>query len=163
MNDELTNIPSASANVEWIIGNLDNSDVATRQKAAAGAQYALLGALPEGVAPRLLEKVADRLRAKVNGHVMLNEPCEYVRQRCANAIEMAASKGKDVSAYMTVLAWSKDNDPHEWVRDMAHDALTYISQRRDHLPLPKAWSTRPNTPGQSVRDLVTKTETQLRA
>ncbi|MFN7991274.1 MAG: hypothetical protein U0R44_03915 [Candidatus Micrarchaeia archaeon] len=142
----MRNIPSAVARIDWIIGNLDNPDASIRREAAAGAQYAVLGHLPSEKAALLLQKLATRLEAKVNGHVMLNEPCEYVRERCANAFELASSSGKAISAFLPVLRWSSEYDPHEWVRGMAADAIRYHENRHhDSLPLPEKFTTRPQS------------------
>ncbi|HSB46423.1 MAG TPA: hypothetical protein VLD37_00290 [Candidatus Bilamarchaeum sp.] len=147
-------IPKAIGKIDWILTNLDNTDVAVRRNAAAWAQYAALGHLPSEKSGPLLEAMANKLMAKVNGHVMLNEPDEYVRERCANGFELASSAGKNITKYLPVLEWSRDYDPHEWVRSMARDALRYHHGLSRDLPLPGSFTTRPSAPMHSdVREL----------
>ncbi len=138
----MRNIPSAVEKIDWILENLGNSEVEVRREAAAGAQYALLGNLPHDKAALLLEKLAEKLELRLNGHAIPVEPDEYVRERCANAFEMAASAGKGVSAYLPLLKLSRDRDPHEWVRDMARDAVRYCEGGRMSLPKPETFTTR---------------------
>jgi hypothetical protein len=138
----MRDIPSAIANIDWIIENIDSPDVDTRRDAAAGAQYALLGPIPHEKADSLLPKLAARLELKLNGHAIPVEPDEYVRERCANAFELASSSGKRVGPYLDVLRLSRDRDPHQWVRDMARDALRYC-EGHGGLPHPEAFTTRP--------------------
>ncbi len=126
----MRDIPSAVEKIDWIIKNIVNPDVEIRRDAAAGAQYALLGYPAPEKAAELLGLVAGRLELKLNGHAIPVEPDEYVRERCANAIEMASSAGRNVSAYLPVLKLSRDRDPHEWVRDMARDAVRYCEGMR---------------------------------
>lgn len=130
----MRNIPEAVAKIDWIIENIDHPDAEVRRDAAAGAQYALLGHPAPEKAAELLGKVAGRLELKLNGHAIPVEPDEYVRERCANAVEMAASSGRNVSALIPLLKLSRDRDPHEWVRDMARDAIRYIEGMRHSLP-----------------------------
>lgn len=136
----MRDIPSAVAKIDWIIENIVNPDVEVRRDAAAGAQYALLGHPPAEKAAELLARVAGRLELKLNGHAIPVEPDEYVRERCANAIEMAASSGRNVSAHIPALKLSRDRDPHEWVRDMARDAVRYCEGMR--APADSTFTTR---------------------
>ena len=126
----MRDISSSVAKIDWIIDNLDHPDAEIRRDAAAGAQYALLGPIPHEKADLLLEKMAKRLELKLNGHAIPADPDEYVRERCANAFEMAASTGKNVAPYLPVLKLSRERDPHEWVRDMARDAVRYCDGNR---------------------------------
>ncbi len=142
----MRNVPSAVENIDWIIENMDHPDAEVRREAAAGAQYALLGPLPHDKAHALLEKLDARLELRVNGHAEPVEQDEYVRERSANAFEMAASTGKGVSAYLPTLKLSRDRDPHQWVRDMARDAVRYIEGGRMDLPKPAAFTTKPAHP-----------------
>src|SRR4030095_8363193 len=137
------NIPTAIQDIDNIIRNLDHPDPAVRCDAAKGAQYAVLGSLPLEKSNELLEAIGRRLTIKVNGHVLLTQPDEYVRERCANALECAASAGKDIRPYLDLLRWSKDNDPHHWVRDMARDAVRYHEGHSRELPMPARFTTRP--------------------
>ncbi len=139
---KLRDIPSAVENIDWILENIGNPDAAVRREAAGGAQYALLGYPPIEKSAELLRRLAERLELRLNGHAVPVEPDEYVRERCANAFEMAASKGHNVSAYMPALQLSRDRDPHEWVREMARDAIRYCEGNRMALPKPDAFTTR---------------------
>jgi hypothetical protein len=118
-----------------------------------------MGPIPDEKAFLLLEKMAGRLQATVNGHTLMNEPDEYVRERCANAFELAASSGKNISKYLPLLEWSRYNDPHPWVREMAIYALKYVSEMRNSAPLPRSFTTRrplkPISPS-SVREILRK-------
>ncbi len=139
---KLRDIPSAVENIDWIIGNMASPDAEARREAAAGAQYALLGPLPMEKAHSLLSLLAERLELRLNGHAIPVEPDEFVRESSANAFEMAASRGHDVSAYLPVLRLSRDRDPHEWVREMSRDAIRYCEGNRMGLPRPETFTTR---------------------
>ncbi|MFH1520221.1 MAG: hypothetical protein ABID61_01105 [Candidatus Micrarchaeota archaeon] len=129
-------VPRAVARVEEIIAFIDHSDVEIRRYVSAGAIYALMGNLPRETSERLLAKLAERLILRFNGHAEPVEPDVYVRERCANAFEMAASTAKTVTPHLETLKLSRDKDPHEWVRDRARDAIRYLGSLSDTKKIP---------------------------
>jgi HEAT repeat protein len=141
-------IPDAVRGIDAIISGLEHQDTEVRREAAAGAQYALLGHLPHPKSSALIDAVGKRLAVIVNGHEALAEPDEYVRERCAYALGIAASAGKDISAHMPALARAREKDPHHWVREAASETLSSAEREafRMELPLPKAFTTRPEPP-----------------
>lgn len=123
---DIRNIPRAVARTDVILALFDHPDVEIRRYVAAGAMYAIMGDLHPDKRKALLEKSAAALTILLNGHAEPTETDVYVRERCAEVLRLAASRGSNLSEYITVLTTARDYDPHAWIRDKAKEALQYL-------------------------------------
>ena len=156
-------ISKAIQDIEKIMVNLESPDADVRRNAAAWAQYVFCGNPGNERGGRLLELVGSKIELKVNGHAEPVEPDEYVRERCADCLRLARLGGFDISKFVPALKLASERDPVDWVRERALDALPSnvrkeeLKEHPDELPLPKAWTTRPQPPAAPAK------EKQLRA
>ena len=143
-------IAKAIQDIENTITDLESPSVEKRREAGAWAQYAFCGRPGTERGMKLIEAVGKKLELRVNGHAEPVEPDEYVRERCADTLRLAAEAGFSISRFVPALRLMAERDPVDWVRERAADALSGIKapkeelrQKEEELPLPKAWSTRP--------------------
>jgi hypothetical protein len=154
-------ITKAILDIDITLQNLESPSADVRREAGAWAQYAFCGRPGSEKAAKLIEAVGKKLEMRVNGHAEPLEPDEYVRERCADTLRLAAEAGFNVSRFVPSLRLTAERDPVDWVRERAQDALSVIkAPKEDSLPLPKAWSTRP--PAAPAVALERKPEKQIR-
>ncbi|MGV8084928.1 MAG: hypothetical protein ACP5N9_01615 [Candidatus Bilamarchaeum sp.] len=126
-------MPNSNPEVNTVIGDLSADCPIKRRHAAQAAQYLVLKPLPPQPAARLLDVLAVKL------HISDGKPaedCEFVRERVANAFELAHDAGHDVFGYVNHLRVAAANDPHKWVREAASSALKFIDEHRPFGPGP---------------------------